>query len=117
MPNPVVHFEINSNVPDKLFSFYRDLFGWHVDANNPMNYGMLDTHTERGINGGIGSAQGYSGVTVYVEVDDLEAYLRKVEQLGGKTLAPVTTVPNMVTFALFADPEGNAIGLVKSDQG
>ena len=28
---------------------------------------------------------------------------------------PVTTIPGMVTFALFSDPEGNVVGLV-SDQ-
>jgi predicted enzyme related to lactoylglutathione lyase len=27
---------------------------------------------------------------------------------------PVTEIPNMVTFAQFADPQGNVVGLVKS---
>jgi predicted enzyme related to lactoylglutathione lyase len=27
---------------------------------------------------------------------------------------PVTEVPNMVTFALFADPEGHVLGVFKS---
>ena len=26
---------------------------------------------------------------------------------------PVTEIPNMVTFALFADPEGHVVGVVK----
>jgi predicted enzyme related to lactoylglutathione lyase len=116
MPNPVVHFEINSKMPEKLFPFYRELFDWHIDANNPMDYGMIDTHAGRGINGGLGKTEGPANVIVYVEVDDLEAYLRKVEQLGGKTLVPVTTVPNIVTFAVFTDPEGNSVGLVKSEE-
>ena len=49
MPNPVVHFEIQSNMAEKLQPFYTDLFGWHIDANNPMNYGMVDTHAEEGL--------------------------------------------------------------------
>jgi predicted enzyme related to lactoylglutathione lyase len=68
----------------------------------------------KGIGGGIGKAeQGEGNVTFYIEVDDPAAYLKKVEKLGGKTLVPVTEVPNVVTFALFADPEGHAVGLVK----
>jgi len=52
-------------------------------------------------------------LSVYVQVDDLQAYLDKAETLGGKTLVPPTEIPNTVTFAMFQDPEGNMIGLLK----
>ena len=42
MPNPVVHFEVSSADGEKAQKFYGDLFGWHIDANNPMNYGMVE---------------------------------------------------------------------------
>ena len=54
MPNPIVHWEIQSNQPEKLQKFYGNLFDWHVNADNPMNYGMVDAHDEKGIGGGIG---------------------------------------------------------------
>ena len=114
MPNPVVHFEINGKDGKKLQNFYATLFEWHIDANNPMNYGMVDTHAG-GINGGVAQAD-QAGVSVFVEVDDLQAYLNKVERLGGKTVMPITVIPDMVTFAMFSDPEGNVVGLVKSEQ-
>lgn len=114
MPNPVVHWEIQSNQSEKLQGFFGKLFDWHVDANNPMNYGMVDTHAEGGINGGIGpTAGGGNQVIFYVQVDDLQAYLNKAESLGGKTVVPPTEIPDVVTFALFSDPEGNVIGMVK----
>ena len=53
---------------------------------------------------------------IYVEVADLKKQLAKAEKLGGKTIVPPTVIPNMVTFALFSDPEGNVIGLVKSEE-
>ncbi len=53
-------------------------------------------------------------VTFYVQVDDLDAYLKKAESLGGRTVVPPTEIPNMVTFAMFSDPDGNAVGLVKT---
>ena len=79
-----------------------------------MNYGMVDTHAEGGINGGIGpTGGGPNQVTFYVQVDDLQAYLDKAESLGGKTVMPPTEIPNVVTMALLSDPEGNVIGMVK----
>lgn len=116
MPNPVVHFEIQSSNDKELQKYYADLFGWHVNADNPMGYGVVDTHTEGGIGGGIGGTNGGPNqVTFYVEVDDLDAYLKKAESLGGKTVLPVTEVPGMAIFALIADPEGNVTGIVKNE--
>lgn len=47
-------------------------------------------------------------------VDDPEAKLKEIEAKGGKTVQPVMTIPNGPTIALFADPAGNTIGLIKS---
>ena len=117
MPNPVVHWEITAKNAPKLHKFYADLFDWHIDSNNPMEYGMVDTHAEGGINGGIPrEEEGNKRITIYVEVDDLQAYLDKAEKLGGKTVMPPTEIPDMVTLAMFTDPEGNITGMVKSEQ-
>ncbi|MGH2584684.1 MAG: VOC family protein [Dehalococcoidia bacterium] len=114
MTNAVVHFEIIGKDGAKLQGFYRDLFGWRIDANNPMNYGLVDNN-DAGIGGGIGPGEGdESLVTFYIGVDDLQAALDKAEQLGGKTVMPITEIPGMVIMAQFADPAGNVIGLVKN---
>ena len=109
MGQPVTHFEVHGKDAAALNTFYGELFGWHVDSNNPMNYGMVDTHTNgKGIGGGItANPMQQSMVTVYVEVDDLQATLDKAEKLGGKTIMPSTEIPDMVTFALFSDPAGS----------
>lgn len=110
--HPVVHWEINARDPKALHGFYAELFGWKVNADNPMGYGVV-TAGGGGINGGIGPAQGIPGVTFYVRVPDLDAALRRAGELGGRTVVPPTHIPNMVTFAVFTDPEGNRIGMVK----
>lgn len=110
--HPVVHWEINARDPKALHTFYAELFGWKINADNPMGYGLVTAGGD-GINGGIGPAQGIPGVTFYVRVPDLDAALRKVGQLGGSTVVPPTEIPKMVTFAVFTDPQGNRIGLVK----
>jgi predicted enzyme related to lactoylglutathione lyase len=118
MPNPVVHFEVHGKDAKKSQDFYSQLFDWHVDSNNPMDYGMVDTHTDgNGINGGITTSEGAPNVIFYVEVNDLQAYLDKAEGLGGKTIMPPTEIPNTVTMALFSDLDGNLIGMVKEGSG
>ncbi len=115
MANPVTWFEITGTDGEGLQRFYGDVFGWQYEqAPGESKYGMVSAG-DRGIGGGIGDAQAGQGhVPVYVEVDDPQAYLGKVEQHGGKTVVPVTEVPNMVTFALFSDPQGNVVGVFKS---
>jgi len=117
MANQVSWFEISGKDGAKLQQFYGDLFGWKIDANNPMSYGMVEG-SDGGIGGGIGqSNDGGTQVTFYVGVDDLQACLDEAERSGGRTVLPVTEIPNMATIAQFADPEGNVVGLVKAQQG
>jgi predicted enzyme related to lactoylglutathione lyase len=113
MPNPVVHFEITGPDGSALQRFYGDLFDWKVDASNPMSYGMVDTG-EGNPGGGITQGQnGDAGVTFYIRVADLQGALDRVEKAGGRTVVPITEIPDMVTFAHFADPAGNVVGLDK----
>ncbi|MDA1188314.1 MAG: VOC family protein [Chloroflexi bacterium] len=116
MANPIVHWEIVGGDVKKLSAFYKNIFGWKIE-NTPMNYSIVDTGDPGvGINGGIGAGEGGAKhVTFYASVDDLGATLKKIEKAGGKTVVPPTVIPNMVTFALFTDPEGHMVGLVKDD--
>jgi len=117
MANPVVHFEITGKDGDATKKFFADLFGWSIDSNNPMNYGLVDPgvgEQGRGIAGGIaGAMQGQEGyVTVYVDVDDVEAALVKAEGLGATRLFGPEMIMDGLTIGLFADPEGRPIGVL-----
>src|SRR5262249_51391878 len=114
MGRKVVHFEVMGKDGKKLQAFYGKLFGWRIDSNNPMSYGMVDAE-QAGIGGGIASAMGGGAghLTFYVEVDDLDAALKKVESLGGKATMQPAQVPGGPEIALFTDPEGHLVGLVK----
>ena len=119
MPNPVVHFEIQSADGEKSQAFFKDVFGWHIDVmpmTPEMSYGLVDTHTETGINGGIGgSFDGQTHVTFYIEVDDIQGYLDKAVEAGAGVVMPVTDIPGAVTMAMFTDPAGAMVGLVASE--
>jgi hypothetical protein len=114
MPNPVAWFEIVGPDAPTLQSFYAQAFDWQIDADNPMNYGMV-TSAEGGIAGGVGpSPDGAPHATFYVSVPDVQAALDKVGELGGTTAMPPMDVPDGPQIAFFADPAGNIVGLMKA---
>jgi len=117
MGSPVVHFEIMGRNAETLKKFYSQLFNWQIQWMDEIKYGMVQAQKEQSIGGGIGQIQdGSEPYTVfYIEVDDPQAYLDKALGMGAKIVTPVTVYPGMVTFATFRDPEGNLIGLVKSE--
>jgi uncharacterized protein len=110
MGQPVVHFEIGCRDRERTERFFSDLFGWSISPMGPAS--MINTGGAGGIQGHI-TALGHEPhhyVTVYVQVDDLAAALARAESLGGKTLVPPVDIPTG-SFAWFADPDGNVIGL------
>jgi predicted enzyme related to lactoylglutathione lyase len=122
MGQPIVHFEVIGKDGEQLRNYYSELFGWEFgDTMGPTNYAVTprDGNTNAdgvGIGGGVGTGpDGYGGhVTFYVEVPDVEAALQKAEILGGtRIMGPETMSEPPITIALFSDPEGHVIGLVK----
>ena len=115
MPNPVTHFEVLGQDAGALQRFYGDAFDWQMQDAMGGSYYMVNPGAANAIGGGVGAApDGSSGhVTFYVEVEDPAAALAKISELGGKTVQEPMDVPNGPTIALFADPEGHVVGLVK----
>ena len=119
MGRPVVHFEVIGKDADRLQSYYSDLFGWNIDASNPMKYGIVareDNVSDDGvgIGGGIGTGpEGYEGhVTFYVHVPDVEEALAKAESLGGTRMMGPDQVMEGLTVGLLSDPEGHVVGVM-----
>ena len=115
----MVHFEVIGKDGKKLQGYYGELFGWEIDANNPMNYGTVqregNTNADgAGIGGGVGTGpEGYEGhVTFYVEVPDVEAALARAEELGGSRMMGPDEVMEGLVIGMFADPEGHVVGVV-----
>ena len=115
MGNPVVHFEISGRDGEALSKFYNSLFGWNINYNTHGIY-SVDPESENGVDGHLFSTTddmcSSNGVTIYIEVEDLQVSLEKVESCGGQILVPPRPIPSgMGSFALFLDPSGNCIGL------
>src|SRR5260370_8722795 len=112
MPNPIVHWEIVS--PERgvqLQEFYANLFGWKIKSENPFNYGLVDTQSSLGINGAVGPGEGPRRVTLYAQVDDLQAYLDRADRLGATVLMPVTEISAVLPLTLFRAPSAHSFRL------
>jgi predicted enzyme related to lactoylglutathione lyase len=114
MGQQVVYFEIGSADKPQLVNFYRELFGWRAQELGE-GYTMVDTAAGSGLNGGIGrSSDGTPWATFYVATDDVQATLDQATSMGASTVLTVTEIPNVGTFAMFNDPDGNLVGIVKT---
>jgi predicted enzyme related to lactoylglutathione lyase len=116
----VVHFEINTDDPERAAAFYRELFGWKITKwdSDAMDYWMVDTGEEGpGINGGLLKRphSNYSTVNT-VNVEDLDAALRKVKSAGGQVTSPKFPVAGVGWLAYATDTEGNVFGILQPDE-
>ena len=116
MGNPIVHFEIRSLDPNASRAFYAELFGWSYPPGGFPDYTYVDSGVPSGtIPGGISPTQGGKPmVTVFAGVTDVQAALDKAVALGGTIVQPATRAPG-VTFGLFADPQGQVVGVASDD--
>ena len=111
----IVHVEIPAVNVEGAGKFYESLFGWKLQHIPEMNYTMWED--------GSGSGGGFPAVSeespagqvlVYIDSDDIEADLKKVEQLGGNVLREKTEIPGMGWFGVFQDPTGNVLAIYTS---
>ena len=119
MGRPVVHWELWSENPDKVSDFYAKTFDWNINHIPEMDYRLVETGGEGGINGGIMKPkQGpWPGkLAFYIDVDDLATYRDRIKEAGGKILVEEQQVPGVGSFALFEDPDGRVLGLWKQNK-
>ena len=119
MANTFGWVEIKTRDIERTATFYENLFGWRIiekDTADGCAVWIFDTGGEPRVEnlrrGGfwLRPAGEPLGIVVYVEVDDLDATLRKVRELGGRVVTPKT--PQGPNFrATFTDPSGNLLAL------
>jgi uncharacterized protein len=111
----VVHVEIPAANVESAAGFYQELFGWKIIPVPEMNYTMWEDGS--GYGGGfppVSDENPAGKVLVYIDSDDIEADLKKVESLGGKVIHPKAEIPGTGWFGMFQDPTGNVLALYTS---
>jgi predicted enzyme related to lactoylglutathione lyase len=119
MSNPVTRFQIVSKEPDQTALFYSALFGWTIDANNPLGYRQINTGSPEGIQGGIWPAppQAQNLVQMFVKVQDVKASVARAEELGAKVIIPPTMLPEGDEMAVMVDPQGMSFAIWRPASG
>ena len=119
MGNPVIQWQIVAKEPDAVTRFYSALFGWKVETNNALGYRMVDTKSQRGINGGVWPSppEGHNLVQLFVEVDDVDTFVEKATSLGATVIVPKSELPDGDALAIVLDPAGLSFGLYRPRRG
>jgi uncharacterized protein len=115
MAGTMVHLEIPAGDTAKAREFWSGLFGWEFQAyeGSPSEYLMTRFSDTTG--GAIMAAEGAKrGPRVYFDVDDINAGVSRVKELGGEA-GDAMPVPGMGWFATCTDNEGNDFGLWQTD--
>ncbi|MCK9356562.1 MAG: VOC family protein [Dehalococcoidia bacterium] len=117
----IVHFDIASDEPQRAKNFYESLFGWKMMGPPGMpDYYLVETDGldgKPGVGGGLGKrGEPSQRITMYVGVDSIDKYSKKVTTLGGRVVLPKTPVPGWGYLANCVDTEGNAFGLWQEDK-
>ena len=116
MPAPIVHLEFRSFDFARTSAFYAKVFDWQTQQNASATY-MKHDASEGGGPGGPSAGWVRAAVSqapgplAYVVVDDLAATLADVERHGGRVLVPKLPFAGGGEVALFADPDGNVVGI------
>jgi predicted enzyme related to lactoylglutathione lyase len=109
----------DENRLEKTAAFYRDVFGWKVEKwEGPVDYWLITTGDEStpGINGGLMRAGGpFSGTVNTLEVEDLDAAIKKVKAHDGEMVFEKDFVPGVGYLAYFKDTAGVIVGMIQND--
>ena len=114
MAGNVVHYEISAADVDRAQGFWSGLFGWEFgeSAMPEGEYRMARTGEQSGV---ALSSYGEPGhPNVYFDVDDMDAAIARVRELGGQA-EDKQPVPTMGWFTACRDTEGNAFSLWQTD--
>src|SRR4051812_28076547 len=108
-----VWHDLNTKDLEGSKRFYGEIFNWklegtdylHIKAGDEMIGGMRQMSPQE---------QQPSSWLGYIVVDDVAASVSKITGAGGKVYMPATTMDNVGTFAVTADPSGAAFAPWKS---
>jgi uncharacterized protein len=109
MTGELSFFELGTGDYERARAFYSELFGWEFEATD--GGGRISTPT---VPGGIHPNDAGASPYVFFAVDDLDAALVKVRDLGGSGDSmeeDPDTVAEFGRFALCKDDQGSSFGL------
>jgi uncharacterized protein len=116
MPNyangKICYLEIPARDVEESAAFYEAFFGWTTRRRGDGELAFDDSVGEVSgtwVTGRSPSAD--PGLVVYVMVDEIDAVVSRISELGGEIVTAVTALGEKDAYATFHDPAGNLLGL------
>ncbi|MBO0869834.1 MAG: VOC family protein [Micromonosporaceae bacterium] len=115
--------ELMTRDTDSCQQFYGAVFGWEPQVY-PMNgepYTVFQIGGGKSAAGMMAMSNGQFPADVpahwmlYFEVDDVDATVAKIQELGGTVAMPPTSVPEVGRFATAVDPTGAYFSVISSE--
>ena len=124
MGNPVVHFAVYADDPERAMGFYSAVFGWRFEAWGPPGFWRVFTGEGPGLTEGalsqrvrekvVGAPNAYRCT---ISVSDVDATLAQVEAHGGEVVSATAHIPGVGSVAEFRDTEGNLVCAMRYAEG
>ena len=125
--DPVVHFEMPYENPERLVKFYTQAFGWRMQKlGKDMSDYVVAATTETDENNMIKKPGAINGgffpkkpdwpaqyPSVVIAVDDINKAIKRVADAGGKVLGDPMEIPGIGQYVSFTDTEGNRVGILQ----
>ncbi len=124
--HPVVHFEMPYEDSKRVSDFYKKVFDWGMQESGEDMGNYVVAHTTEtdenmmvktpgNINGGFFSKDQSDAKypSVVVQVEDINEYMKKIEEAGGKVLGKPADIPGVGAYVSFTDTEGNRASILE----
>lgn len=118
VPGALIWNELATRDVDKAKAFYGELLGWRFEPGNEPGYTFI--YNNNRMNGGIVAMDGamWNGIPphwmAYFTVSDIEASVKKVQELGGKISVDISDIPDAGRFSVIHDPQGAILTIMES---
>ncbi len=108
------HFEIPADDMNRAKKFYEDLFDWKIDANPECEtyWPIKDMVVDGAVSERLPF---FEGPLFYIQVESIDKYAAKIEELGGKVILPKDPVPGICWILVFKDSEDNTFALMEAN--
>ena len=114
----ITHIEIPVSDFAKATEFYSQVFGWQIaEAEGFEGYPMWQA--PNGVSGGALTErqEGFTQPRSIIEVDSIDDTLAKATAEGATVVTPKSEITPTSWWAVFADPDGNHVGLFEGSMG
>ena len=116
MSNPVVFWELASHDADESVAFFKKIFGWDIPFNEDLGFYIQPGDPDRkGISGGVFTLKEAKlpFLTIYIQVDDVDAKAKEVEDAGGFIVVPPEDIGKS-RICLFNEPSGVTFAVIQA---